>query len=104
MTEIQDKTYEEMLAEPESIDLGSGCLYKKTVDPEGNWIGITEWHKNSEGKLCGGWVPFNVESRYIHDSTPKWEVKSLDPLHLEPSLLCNCGHHGFIREGKWVSC
>lgn len=32
-----------------------------------------------------------------------WDVLSVNPLTLSPSLLCRaCGHHGFIREGKWV--
>ena len=25
-----------------------------------------------------------------------------DPLTVAPSLLCACGDHGFIRDGKWV--
>lgn len=32
-----------------------------------------------------------------------WELVSLEPLTLSPSLLCRvCGHHGFIRDGRWV--
>lgn len=32
-----------------------------------------------------------------------WTVLSEAPIHIEPSLLCNaCGHHGFIRDGRWV--
>jgi hypothetical protein len=31
----------------------------------------------------------------------KWQVESLDPVTLSPSLLCPCGHHGFIRNGRW---
>jgi hypothetical protein len=28
---------------------------------------------------------------------------SLDPLHVEPSILWNCcGRHGFIRNGRWA--
>lgn len=98
------KTWEEMAAEPGSVDLGNGAFYQKSFDKDGNWIAITEWHKNPAGKLCGGWVPFNVKSEYILSNTPKWEVRSLDPLHLEPSLLCGCGNHGWIRDGKWVPC
>lgn len=27
-----------------------------------------------------------------------------DPLTIEPSILCpDCGTHGFIREGRWLS-
>lgn len=28
---------------------------------------------------------------------------SIDPLTLSPSVLCQCGAHGFIRDGKWVA-
>ena len=104
MTEISGKTWEEMAAEPGSIDLGNGSFYVKSLDLKGNWIAITEWHKNPEGNLCGGWVPFNVESAYILPGTPRWEVKSLEPLHLEPSLLCGCGNHGWVRNGRWEPC
>ncbi len=104
MTEIQNKTYEEMLAEPGSIDLGNRACYQKSLDREGNWIAITHWHENPQGNLCGGWVPFNVQSKYTTPNSAKWEVRSLDPLHLEPSLLCNCGNHGFIRAGRWEPC
>lgn len=32
-----------------------------------------------------------------------WDVLSVNPLTLSPSLLCKaCGHHGFIRQGRWV--
>ncbi len=33
---------------------------------------------------------------------PVWTLVSRDPLHLEPSVACHCGDHGFIRDGKWV--
>lgn len=31
-----------------------------------------------------------------------WTLHSVEPLHIEPSVLCNCGDHGFIRDGRWV--
>ena len=31
-----------------------------------------------------------------------WKLESADPVTVSPSLLCSCGDHGFIREGKWV--
>lgn len=101
---LVDKSFEEMLAEEGSIDLGNDAFYKKALDRDDNWIAITHWHKNSEGKLCGGWVPFNVESEYILPGTPKWEVESREPLTMSPSLLCGCGNHGFIRNGRWEPC
>lgn len=33
-----------------------------------------------------------------------WHVESWDPLTISPSIhRLECGCHGFIREGKWVS-
>lgn len=32
------------------------------------------------------------------------EVLSTEPLHIEASILCSdCGIHGWVREGRWVS-
>lgn len=59
--------------------------------------GITEWHWTCD-HWCAGFVPFKS-----HNPDYGWDVHSLDPLHLEPSLLCRlCGSHGFIRAGVWV--
>lgn len=33
-----------------------------------------------------------------------WQVQSEEPLTLKPSVLCSCGWHGFITNGKWVPC
>lgn len=60
--------------------------------------GVTEWHWTGE-HWCAGFIPFKS-----HNPDYGWDVHSLDPLHLEPSLLCRlCGSHGFIRSGTWVS-
>ena len=32
------------------------------------------------------------------------QIVNESPLHIEPSILCeDCGIHGFVRLGKWVS-
>lgn len=104
MTKIEgQKTWEEMAAEPGSIVIGPASLYKKSVNKDGVWVGITEWHKDKDGDLCGGWVPMKVEGLDPFYAERAWTVVSLEPLHLEPSLLCNCGNHGWIRDGKWVA-
>lgn len=49
---------------------------------------------------CGGvnWCP--------ECPGPTWLLKSLEPLHIEPSVRTTCSQHserhGFIRDGKWV--
>lgn len=104
MTVIERKTWEEMAGEPASCDLGGGSFYQRSYNRSGAWVGITEWHKDPQGQLCGGWVPFDVPDLDDFYRQRAWRVVSLEPLHIEPSLLCNCGHHGFIRNGRWESC
>lgn len=53
-------------------------------------------HRQANGHFCPGTVWFRPGTR------PSWTVESWDPLTISPSLLCHCGDHGFIREGKWV--
>ncbi len=32
-----------------------------------------------------------------------WALESEAPLTISPSVLClGCGHHGFIRGGRWI--
>lgn len=89
-------------------DLGKGSKYTKVVDSAGVWVGINEWHLNPKtGELCGGWVPFDVDSpSLVHrHQRSSWSVESYEPLTLAPSLLCRaCNHHGFIRNGCWEPC
>lgn len=88
-----------------SYDLGPDHFYTKTVDKADQWVGIIEWHWNPiKGLWCGGWIPFGgISSEYL--TGHGWTVNSFDPLDLSPSLLCSmCNDHGFIKQGKWVSC
>jgi len=104
MTTIPLKTWEEMSQEPGSIIIGPTSFIVKSINKNDEWVGITEWHKDREGTLCGGWVPFDVPGIDEFYRKNAWQVVSLDPLHIEPSLLCSCGNHGFIRNGKWEPC
>lgn len=64
--------------------------------------GLIESHPRADGGRCSGHVTFDVPVNAA-ETRPKWRVLSEDPLTLEPSLLCRaCGHHGFIRDGRWV--
>jgi hypothetical protein len=50
--------------------------------------------------VCSGYVPFAGRPA---DTGNGWTVEADEPLTISPSLLCRaCGHHGFIRGGKWV--
>jgi hypothetical protein len=59
-------------------------------------------HKLPGGGHCEGAITFDVPVARAHLSGPYWTVESWDPLTLSPSLLCHCGDHGFIKQGRWV--
>lgn len=60
-------------------------------------------HSTSTGEPCMGGITFDGEvARRIEPGKPMWSVESWEPLTLSPSLLCSCGDHGFIRQGRWV--
>lgn len=52
---------------------------------------------------CVGGVTFDGEvQRQLEPAAHLWQVSSWEPLTLSPSLLCHCGDHGFIQQGRWV--
>lgn len=64
--------------------------------------GVGYWHTCVGG--AGLPIPkmygyFPVKPAWSHG----WDVISVEPLTLSPSILCTvCKHHGFIRDGRWV--
>lgn len=53
---------------------------------------------------CEGAITFDGEvQRQLVPDRARWTVESWDPLTVAPSLLCACGDHGFIRDGRWLS-
>jgi hypothetical protein len=56
----------------------------------------------TQGGYCEGSITFDTPAARAHFSGPYWTVESWDPLTLSPSLLCHCGDHGFVRDGRWV--
>lgn len=61
-------------------------------------------HELPDGTECSGVIHFDVPIARECFLGPFWTVESWEPLTLSPSLLCRCGDHGFIRDGRWVSC
>jgi hypothetical protein len=84
------------------VDLGDGHWYAfYTCDGAcsggpSQHHGIIQPHLRSDGTWCCGSAMFTGHGRVT------WELHSLEPLDMSPSLLCSCGDHGFIRQGKWV--
>jgi hypothetical protein len=68
---------------------------------DGPITGFFESHKGPDGVECSGSVTFDMPENEGM-SGPRWTLHSLDPLHIEPSVLCGrCGWHGFVRNGRW---
>jgi hypothetical protein len=67
--------------------------------------GIITYHRLLNGNCCGGFLSFALPLRPSKHEADRavWDVHSLDPLTIAPSVLCHCGDHGFIRDGCWVS-
>lgn len=61
---------------------------------------------------CQGAINFDVPgARELLPKYDLWQLISLEPLHVEPSILrqgakngTDHNHHGFIRGGRWESC
>ena len=95
----------------EWIDRGSGvytsfttCRHAINEQPTGALVrfgGALEDDGFDRDDICVGGISWCPDC-----SGPTWELKSLDPLHVEPSILTTCHvhsqHHGFIRNGVWV--
>jgi hypothetical protein len=89
--------------DPTVMDLGHGVLAKFYVSHgrlELGHVGVLYEHPDGKGGRCWGGVPFAGKN----PADPRgWQLESLEPLTLSPSVLCmSCQHHGFIRGGKWV--
>ena len=81
-------------------DIGSGVTISFTTY-NGVAVGLIEEHDSPSGR-CSGYVRFRIPQNAT-DGRSSWVIEKEDPLTLSPSVLCNtCGHHGFIREGRWV--
>lgn len=80
-------------------DIGHGVLIARMRNADGKLEFLAMHHPGcghaNEGYSC------------IPVSNPKtdrsWLLVSEEPLTISPSVLClECGHHGHIRDGKWV--
>jgi hypothetical protein len=96
-------------------DLGMGVYYRLAVNMEGKPVGAivthnipgetthnldTESHPEGSDSAGPDWCAGYI--RWVADrNKPVWTLVSLEPLEVSPSLLCHCGHHGFILRGRW---
>jgi len=52
--------------------------------------------------FCEGSITFDGPVQRQLLGGPFWQVLSWEPLTLSPSLLCHCGDHGQLINGRWV--
>ncbi len=82
-----------------AIDIGHGVTIE-ILSLEGVASGLDYWHMCKDGQRASGFIPFAGRPA---DMGYSWTVEQDSPLTISPSLLCRaCGHHGFIRGGRWV--
>jgi hypothetical protein len=81
---------------PNAEDIGHGVLIARMM-LDGTLEGIAYAHPCGNDPEHSSYIP-------VHGRNDKgWRVVSKEPLTISPSLLCRrCGHHGFIRAGRWV--
>lgn len=122
-SEAMRVTWEPAHLGPRTIDFGDGVTgywlgWRPDRDIPANaerYAGIADIekcslvldHRNAKtGEPHQGCVTANRPgSRLIFgDQHPLWDVVNEEPLTLTPSVLCSCGWHGFITDGKWRSC
>jgi hypothetical protein len=69
----------------------------------GQHFGAIIGHRKPDGDWCEGVIIFDTpRARRFDHNRPRWQVHSWDPLTITPSVLCSCGDHGFITDGRWV--
>jgi hypothetical protein len=100
------RSYREPDPDKPTIDLGHDVRVHFTTWHEHDPVGLIVYHPSArDGKPCVGSILFDLEGvAAAFPNSARWTVHSLDPLHVEPSLLCSCGHHGWIRAGRWEPC
>lgn len=68
---------------PEHVEVQ--CEHMRTTpgfEPDGEWPGI--------------WVTLPL------NTATGWQITEREPLTITPSILIDCGCHGFITRGVWV--
>lgn len=73
--------------------------------PDIERAGVTIEHQRPDGGgLCHAALHFDLPGcEHLAPADHRWQVQSLEPLAISPSVLClRCGDHGFIRGGRWV--
>ena len=72
--------------------------------PDVERFGASIEHRSPAGVQHVGGITFDGPvQRQVSNGRAFWQVEQWDPLTISPSILCSCGDHGWIRDGRWVS-
>lgn len=93
------------------LDLGDGHWLQWFTDQTGTVVGCLIWHTWPPGHAAyvrpGRWTDLCCCSShfagYAHPGEHVWQVSGGlgEHITLSPSILCGCGDHGFVNNGKW---
>jgi hypothetical protein len=87
------------------LDFGSNSRGSFIINKSGEAIGLVEAHRKSNGDVCAGHLYWIEPEFGWFASHHLWVFTSTGPAEhqftLTPSILCDCGHHGFITNGKF---
>lgn len=86
------------------VDLGYGVMVEYMRWRGHDKAGLIRTHPAPGGGQCESSAMFDLPGvREAFPNAAVWQVEQWEPLTLSPSLLCRaCGHHGWIRDGRWV--
>lgn len=93
----------DFIPETDWIDLGHNVSIVFTSWRKYDKAGLIHSHRRPDnGEPCAGGIMFDLPGvAEAFPGRPLWQLIRLDPLTVSPSLLCNCGNHGFIERGSW---
>lgn len=103
MTEMADDDWSFL---GDLIDMGHGASYVWTSWNGHEHSGLIEVHpiQGRSGRHAGS-IMFDVPgASEAFPNRPLWTKVSEEPLTVTPSILCSCGWHGHITNGRWEPC
>lgn len=94
-----------LIPEGDWVDLGHGVSIVFTAWGDHAKAGLIHAHSRPDsGEPCSGGIMFDLPGvAEAFPGRPLWQLVRLEPLTVSPSLLCDCGNHGFIERGRWRS-
>jgi hypothetical protein len=70
--------------------------------PDIDRLGAIVRHTTPDGADCEGAIMFDsAVARRVFPTSKVWNVEGWEPLTVSASLLCTCGDHGWIKQGRW---